>query len=204
MGRTILCPHCKSTFDESVLAKRSEPNVCPVCEKSLLEDSDKSSDDEVLSFGEGVELGENDSFDEDKIDFWWYEIREPKTFDESDTGNVYVICTKCGHLVGSKPYPIAKTKNYCLIDPRCEGKCSYCGNEMKNHIISKRPADWVDPRKRDMWEKDYANLPKCPTCSSTNIKKISATSKVASVAMWGVLSRKVHKQWHCNICGSEW
>lgn len=204
MGRTILCPHCKSTFDESVLAKRPEPNICPVCGNSLLGDSSESSNDEVLSFGDDVELGENDSFDEDKIDFWWYEIREPKTLDESDTGNIYVTCTKCGHLVGSKPYPIAKTKNYYLIDPRCEGKCSHCGNELKNHILSKRPANWVDPRQRDMWTKDYANLPKCPTCSSTNIKKITVTSKVASVAMWGVLSRKVHKQWHCNICGSEW
>lgn len=35
MGRTILCPHCKSTFDESVLAKRSEPNMCPVCGGNL-------------------------------------------------------------------------------------------------------------------------------------------------------------------------
>lgn len=35
MGRTILCPHCKSTFDEDILAKRSEPNICPVCEENL-------------------------------------------------------------------------------------------------------------------------------------------------------------------------
>lgn len=42
MGRTILCPHCKSTFDESVLAKRSEPNICPVCEKNLCGKNDSS------------------------------------------------------------------------------------------------------------------------------------------------------------------
>ena len=48
------------------------------------------------------------------------------------------------------------------------------------------------------------NTPKCPTCNSTNIKKISGLSKAGSVAMWGLLSRKVHKQWHCNQCGSEW
>lgn len=48
------------------------------------------------------------------------------------------------------------------------------------------------------------SVPKCPTCGSTNIKKISGLSKVGSVAMWGLLSRKVHKQWHCNNCGSEW
>ena len=40
MGRTILCPHCKSTFDENVLAKRSEPNICPVCEKPLDSNAD--------------------------------------------------------------------------------------------------------------------------------------------------------------------
>ena len=49
-----------------------------------------------------------------------------------------------------------------------------------------------------------SNTPKCPTCGSTNIKKISGLAKAGSVAMFGILSRKVHKQWHCNNCGSEW
>lgn len=48
------------------------------------------------------------------------------------------------------------------------------------------------------------NVPKCPTCQSTDIKKISGLSKAGSVAMWEIFSRKVHKQWHCNNCGSEW
>lgn len=48
------------------------------------------------------------------------------------------------------------------------------------------------------------HIPKCPTCGSPNIKKISGLSKAGSVAMWGLFSRKVHKQWHCNNCGSEW
>lgn len=48
------------------------------------------------------------------------------------------------------------------------------------------------------------NVPKCPTCGSTNIHKISVASKAGSVALWGIFSRKVHKQWHCNNCKSEW
>lgn len=48
------------------------------------------------------------------------------------------------------------------------------------------------------------NIPKCPTCGSPNIKKISVLSKAASVALWGLFSRKVRKQWHCDNCGSEW
>lgn len=47
-------------------------------------------------------------------------------------------------------------------------------------------------------------IPKCPTCQSTDIKKISTASKAGSVFMWGLLSQKVKKQWHCNNCGSEW
>ena len=41
MGRTILCKKCQSTFNESVLANRENPNICPVCGESLLEDDDK-------------------------------------------------------------------------------------------------------------------------------------------------------------------
>ena len=43
MGRTILCQHCKSTFDEDVLKDREHPDVCPVCGKSLTGDGDASS-----------------------------------------------------------------------------------------------------------------------------------------------------------------
>ena len=36
MGRTILCPHCKSTFNEDILKERNSDTVCLVCGKSLL------------------------------------------------------------------------------------------------------------------------------------------------------------------------
>lgn len=35
MGRTILCPHCKSTFNEDILKQRNSENVCLVCGKPL-------------------------------------------------------------------------------------------------------------------------------------------------------------------------
>lgn len=46
--------------------------------------------------------------------------------------------------------------------------------------------------------------PKCPTCNSTNIKKISATSKVVNTAVFGLFGTKRHKTFHCNNCGYEW
>ena len=53
-------------------------------------------------------------------------------------------------------------------------------------------------------EEREANLPKCPTCSSTNLKKISTTAKVANTALWGIFGTKRHKTYHCNSCGYEW
>ena len=51
--------------------------------------------------------------------------------------------------------------------------------------------------------RELQNKPKCLTCSSTNLKKISTTSKVVNTAMFGLLGIKRHKTFHCNNCGYE-
>lgn len=52
--------------------------------------------------------------------------------------------------------------------------------------------------------KELLNKPKCPTCSSTNVQKISSLSKAGSVAVFGIFSQKVKHQFKCNNCGYEW
>ncbi len=58
--------------------------------------------------------------------------------------------------------------------------------------------------KYNLSSTDNVTIPKCPTCRSTDVNKISTASKVGSVFMWGLLSQKVRRQWHCNNCGYEW
>lgn len=41
----------------------------------------------------------------------------------------------------------------------------------------------------------------CPYCNSTNVKKISGTERVTSVAMMGIFSKKINKSFKCNACG---
>lgn len=48
------------------------------------------------------------------------------------------------------------------------------------------------------------NQPKCPTCSSTNIQKISATSKAAGAMTFGLFSKTAKSQFKCNNCGYKW
>lgn len=48
------------------------------------------------------------------------------------------------------------------------------------------------------------NLPKCPTCQSTNIRKMSGLETGTSVAVFGLFSRKINKTFKCNKCGYTW
>lgn len=45
---------------------------------------------------------------------------------------------------------------------------------------------------------------RCPYCNSWNTQKISTSSKVGSVALFGIFAAgKATKQWHCNECKSD-
>lgn len=48
------------------------------------------------------------------------------------------------------------------------------------------------------------NVPKCPTCGSTNIKKISGTKKTASIIGFGILSNNIGKTFECLNCKYKW
>ena len=88
-------------------------------------------------------------------------------------------------------------------------------NKTKEQIIKEYVAQsqYKEYKEKELEElKKYAiniqarealNKPHCPTCNSTNIKKISGLSKAGSVVMFGIFSQKVKKQMHCNGCGSD-
>jgi DNA-directed RNA polymerase subunit RPC12/RpoP len=46
--------------------------------------------------------------------------------------------------------------------------------------------------------------PKCPTCGSPDVEKISLTSKVFGGALFGLFSSDVRKTMRCNSCGYKW
>ena len=46
--------------------------------------------------------------------------------------------------------------------------------------------------------------PKCPTCGSTNIQKISDLRKAGGAIMFGLLSTTARSQFECKNCGYKW
>ena len=124
-------------------------------------------------------------------------------FDEnSNAVEVDLICNRCGSTLILKNMTLFRNiqSDYCVSQKKivCE-----CGNVAEPGFIE-RKKNVTLKQATQINNNHQCNIPRCPTCGSINIKKITGLSKVGSVALWGVLSRKVHKQWHCNTCGSEW
>ena len=142
-------------------------------------------------------------------------------------------CKKCGRIVQESRNETIQTCDYCrnkleyVPDKYLGGKSKgFIIKELKQQFIDEyiKHSPEFDPylfehRDQDMFNKrmsdkakmahgkaileEKSRVPKCPTCQSTNIRKISVLSKAGSVAIWGIFSQKVKKQWHCNNCGSD-
>lgn len=48
------------------------------------------------------------------------------------------------------------------------------------------------------------SIPKCPTCGSTNIQKISGTKRWLSTGLFGLASSDIGKNMCCKKCGHKW
>lgn len=48
-----------------------------------------------------------------------------------------------------------------------------------------------------------SRTPKCTYCGSANIRKIGLLNRAISTELWGLGSKKIGKQYHCNNCGAD-
>ena len=47
-------------------------------------------------------------------------------------------------------------------------------------------------------------VPKCPTCGSQNLTRITGFDRVINAAIFGLLGNKRKYHWHCNNCKYDW
>lgn len=92
---------------------------------------------------------------------------------------------------------ISKNKSFwqAMIDLRQKDIIEY---ELK---ISQFRAQ-IEQQKRTVQQQN--NQPHCPYCDSINIKKISGTERVASIAALSIFSKKINKNFKCKNCGVTW
>ena len=51
---------------------------------------------------------------------------------------------------------------------------------------------------------EQSRVAKCPTCQSTNIRKMGGIERGASIYAFGIFSKKINKTFKCKNCGYTW
>lgn len=117
-------------------------------------------------------------------------------------GILYVACDNCGREL--------KFKKYELQDVKTGVEC-FCGTfssvitgipeEREVNVENKTSTNTVNSAPKPVTR---TSVPRCPTCGSTNISKISLTSKAVGGAMFGIFSSNIRNTYKCNDCGYKW
>ena len=117
-------------------------------------------------------------------------------------------------IINTDIYDCPKCKEWHFFDTNQKPYniiCSKCHCELNFLFNTNRDTDLAEKVKntppydatKDPNSPYYIPVVKCPYCSSNNTSKISAASRVFSTGLFGLGSKKVGKQWHCNSCGSD-
>ena len=78
--------------------------------------------------------------------------------------------------------------------------------DFEDYLQSKRIeqlSKYKEASKNNIETKKSDDVPKCPICGSLKIQKISSMNRAVNIAIWGIFSTKINKQWHCVKCGSN-
>lgn len=137
-------------------------------------------------------------------------------------------CINCGYKL-PKQEPMFQglycpsCLNMSWIMDKDNGECPFCKIKMNDsiygtfkdvmHYTENHPELKQSPEfSEEAYNKRINYVPveysssssvKCPYCQSTNVKKISFTSRTISTGLFGLGSKKIGKQWHCNNCKSD-
>lgn len=141
-----------------------------------------------------------------------------------------IVCPECGEKISDKAdicvhcgYPIKSLKNICVINGKeCDLsfilddeysiifkvrdfiQLTNCEIGKSRELVEKIICDGSIPKSLYIPIEREQAKPKCPTCGSTNIKKISGTKKAASIIGFGILSSNLGKTYECLNCKYKW
>ena len=81
--------------------------------------------------------------------------------------------------------------------------CSFCGEEiLVSAVKCKHCKEWLD-KEHVKEPKERVGVPKCPTCGSTGVERISAGDIARTMLLFGSL-KNLTGTFKCNTCGHKW
>lgn len=176
------CKKCEYT------TKNPNERACPLCGNKIVQKTEVSVDGCCDVYGVKINL-------ENELQTVLHEYAEDDTWFDYDNIIKHKIKKECE---ASKKKDRWSIKQYCK----------------KYHAIpSTIPIEFYkkyDKKKKEEKEiRQRIELRKsqqlhCPNCNSTDIQKISATSRAISGLTFGILSSSIGKTFKCKNCGYKW
>lgn len=131
---------------------------------------------------------------------------------------IFAECDDCGRILKFKKYQLEdiKTGVECFCgsvsskitnmpelnkDPH-DSNQSYAESMKTTQTSVPTPSDRASSGQASSTTGGF--IPKCPTCGSTRIHKISLASKAIGGYMWGIFSSNVRNTFECTNCGYKW
>ena len=102
---------------------------------------------------------------------------------------------------------VKKCKNCKRKCPKIFIKCPKCNQQLiKLSTENKQLDKQVNEIKKEIqeYQENQSNIPKCPTCGSTNVKHISTLNRAVSIGVFGLFSSKIGKNYECLDCKMKW
>lgn len=136
------------------------------------------------------------------------------SFDFNPNTPKHLVCEFCGtpytqtNLTGSE-YTSLNLKEFRKGNEDFEADIAkqYGHGEFDQEAYNRRKeiiAQRVKEREVAKGLTQSSHTPKCPTCGSTNIQKISVTKKAAGAIGFGLFSKTAKSQFECKNCGYKW
>lgn len=116
--------------------------------------------------------------------------------DEPEYSGVRAYCKECGknNSLSLDKFDELVDKEYVTLKEGVTVKCRGCGEEHTDRKILYKPKDHYTT----------VNIPKCPICQSTNLKKITVGSKLLAAGMVGVFAAPyTSKTYECMNCHAK-
>ena len=185
MSKLILCPNC----DKILIEEELKNNTCPQCGFQF---DDEKKMKEISNIYICPTCGNGLS----------------KTNAEKDC----YICKYCNNQLIKINMDMHKYMELCEYDKFNKKENTktlakkYGGDQFSEEAYEDRirTVKRENSARQSTQTTQPSNVPHCPTCGSTNIKKISATSKVVGAGLFGLFSKTARSQFECKDCGYKW
>ena len=179
--------------------------MCPICDETLIDDELQNNQCPHCGF----------SFDDEEKTKQAYRIYIcPKCGDgltkHESQKNKY-ICRYCDATMVRADIDMSQYMKLCVYDKTIAKENTkniankYGNNQFSEeeycHRIYLEKEEIKNRNKKTYQQSQPSNQPKCPTCGSTNIEKISVGKKIKGSMLFGLFSNDAKKQMRCKDCG---